>query len=166
MKARNPSPPEVAESPLSWLRSRRDKCGAPLVDDAGYTAGERLRADFALAAMGPRTTMDWEALGLRVDASPRPGGATGGEGPMAARARLAAALAAVGPDFGAVLIDVCCREKGLGLLERERDWPLRSAKVVLRLPLAALARHYGLVGTAAGARPVRQWGTPDFRPLA
>jgi hypothetical protein len=166
MSARNPSQREVAESPLAWLRNRRDKTGAPLVDDAAFTAGERLRADFALAAMGPRTTMDWEGLGSRVDASPRPGGVTGGEGPMAARARLAAALAAVGPDFAAILVDVCCHDKGLGPLERERDWPLRSAKVVLRLALAALARHYGLVATAAGARPVRQWGTPDFRPRA
>jgi hypothetical protein len=34
------------ESPLGWLRSRKDRNGRPLITDAQYVAGERLRADY------------------------------------------------------------------------------------------------------------------------
>ena len=53
----------LAESPLGWLRSRA------LIDARQFEAGERLRADYEMAALGPRVTMQWAA---RVD-----GGAAG-----------------------------------------------------------------------------------------
>lgn len=45
----------LAESPLSWLRSRG------LVDARQSEAGERLRADYETAQLGPRVTMRWDA---------------------------------------------------------------------------------------------------------
>lgn len=45
-----------AESPLSWLRARG------LVDARQYEAGERLRADYETASLGPRVTMRWNAM--------------------------------------------------------------------------------------------------------
>ena len=56
----------LAESPLGWLRSRG------LVDARQFEAGERLRGDYEMAALGPRVTMHWAA---RVD-----GGAPGNSG--------------------------------------------------------------------------------------
>ena len=34
-----------AESPLTWLRSRRGKDGKPLISEVQYLAGDRLRID-------------------------------------------------------------------------------------------------------------------------
>ncbi len=49
------------ESPLSWLRRRRDRDGRPLVDAAEFAAGERLRADYTRGQLMPRITANWSA---------------------------------------------------------------------------------------------------------
>ncbi|MFN4141501.1 DUF6456 domain-containing protein [Aestuariivirga sp.] len=152
-----------AESPLSWLRTRRDRAGRPLITDSQYMAGERLRADFERALMVPRTTMNWDAAGA--------GGRTGNvsaelsDGAIAARGRYIAALEAVGPELASILAQVCCLASGLEQAERVLNLPQRSGKAVLGLALTALARHYGLLAEGAG-RPagMSQWGLPDYRP--
>lgn len=156
-----------AESPLAWLHRRRDRDGQPLIDAGAFAAGERLRADLALARMLPRVTANWSAP---VAGGPRAGGddpAAASDAVIAARQRVRRALAAAGPDFAGLLVDVCGFLKGLDLVERERGWPARSGKVVLRLALGRLAAHYGLSGEARGrhaARGLRTWLAPDGRP--
>jgi hypothetical protein len=142
------------ESPLAWLASRTGRDGRSLISPVQFLAGERLRADFTRAQMMPRTTSNW--------ASP-PTGAAGGvghptEAMVAARQRVRAALAAVGPEFSGLLVDVCCFLKGLADVERERIWPPRSAKVVLQLGLDRLGRHYG-IGEEACGRATAKIGT-------
>ena len=86
---------------------------------------------------------------------------------LAARLRFDRAMRAVGPELAGVLVDVCCFLKGLETVEREHQWPARSAKLVLRLALESLARHYGLSEAATGlerARGIRQWGADGYRP--
>jgi len=48
-----------AESPIAWLFSRRDGDGNPLISEAEFNAGERLRADFWFAQMSPNVTQCW-----------------------------------------------------------------------------------------------------------
>jgi hypothetical protein len=160
------------ESPLAWLRRRRRKDGVALISEEQFQAGERLRADFTFAQLGPRVTANWD-LALASAPANRSGAAGAGvemaDNVVAAGERVARALRAVGPELSGTLVDVCCFLKGLEDLERETGWPQRSAKVVLDLALTRLARHYGLLrdGDAAssGKRP-RHWGTPDYRPSA
>ena len=155
------------ESPLAWLRRRRDHDGRPHIDAVEFAAGERLRSDYSRGQMMRRVTANWSA----AVADGRRGG-NGGiaeitEVGIAARRRVERALTAVGPDLAGLLVDFCCFLKGLEEVERERRWPARSAKVIVRLGLAALARHYGLAAEARGRRgsaPTRHWGTDDYRP--
>jgi Domain of unknown function (DUF6456) len=156
------------ESPLAWLRSRKGRDGLPLIDAAAFAAGERLRADFTRGQMAPRVTANWMAAvahSRRDGSSGRVADLT--DATMAARQRVNKAIDEVGPEMGGLLIDFCCFLKGIEEIERERQWPARSAKVVLRLALSALARHYGLAPKARG-RPrslgLRHWGAEDYRP--
>lgn len=139
----------AAESPLAWLHRRRDAQGCPLIDDAQYEAGERLRRDVTQASLLPSVTARWDAAIGRGGGVPRdPAGAT--DMVIAARQRVRGALEAIGGDFADLLLDLCAFLKGLEQIERERHWPARSAKIVVRLALARLAEHYGLMSEARG----------------
>ena len=149
---------DEAESPLARLAKRRGRDGRALIAAHHLMAGERLRADFTRAHLMPRTTSNWE--------SPMSSGRSGGEITgqstdvmIASRQRVTQALDAVGPEFSGLLLDVCCFLKGLEDIERERCWPIRSAKVVLQLGLDRLARHYGYAAQAKGRSdaPIRTW---------
>ena len=68
-------------------------------------------------------------------------------------------------DCAGVVLDMCGLLKGLQV-ERERGWPRRSAKLVLRTGLEQLAKHYGLHPVAVGtpSREDRKWMASDGRP--
>jgi len=149
---------DEAESPLGWLARRKGRDGQPLIEPIQLQAGERLRADFTRANLTPNVTSSWDASRAQGRRG-QSGGGTFTDAVVAAREQVNRALDAVGPEFAGVLLDVCCFLKGLEEVERERRWPLRSAKVVLQLGLNRLARHYGLASEAHGrARvPIRTW---------
>lgn len=155
---------DEAESPLAWLARRKGRDGTPFLDPAHVEAGERFRRDVEIAQIRQRVTADWSGAG-----------GSGRRGPqdlnvsdlaIAARQRLDRAAAAVGADLNGLLIDVCGLQKGLELVERERFWPPRSAKVVLKIALDRLAAHYGLSSAAQGPEigRMRRWGAADYRP--
>jgi Domain of unknown function (DUF6456) len=141
------------ESPLAWLARRKGADGKPLIDPACFAAGERLRADFERTGLQHRVTMDWGRFGSGASSGRGTGGSSLTDAMIAARQRMDHALADVGADLSGVLLDICCFLKGLDHVERERGWPPRSAKLVLTLALARLARHYGLMAEVKG---------PDF----
>ena len=130
------------ESPLAALARIKGKGGTLFLDPSHFDAGERLRADFTRGQMQPSLGQRWEPVS-RGRQSGMPGGAADlTEAALSARLRVDRALADVGPELSGVLLDVCCFLKRLSDVERERQWPARSAKLMLRTALAALARHY------------------------
>lgn len=156
---------DEAESPLAWLARRRGRNGRALIEAHQLQAGERLRADFTIANLMPRTTSNW-ASPVATDhgsGSASFGAAAATDVMVAARQRVHLALDAAGPEFSGLLLDVCCFLKGLEDIERERSWPPRTAKIVLQLGLERLARHYGYAGEARGAAraPLRTWLAED-----
>lgn len=137
---------DTEESPIDWLRRRKDRYGAPLIDEAAYQAGERLRTDIMLAGLLPGVTARWDGMPGGGPASP----SDATDRMIAARQRIRHAFDAVGSDFSDLLMDLCGFLKGLEQIERERGWPQRSAKIVVRLALARLAEHYGIEAAARG----------------
>ncbi len=158
---------DIAESPVGVL-ARSTRGGAPWLEPHAVGAAERLRRDFEIGRLQPRVTANWSAS---VATRRRSGDAAGlrhlTEMAMAARRRFDRAMLAVGPELSGVLVDICCFLKGLEVVERERQWPARSAKLVLRLALDSLARHYGYSSAATGvpgSNKTRHWGAEDYRP--
>lgn len=147
-----------SESPLAWLARRKGRDGGSLIAPHQFIAGEKLRADFTRANMAPRVTANWAAP---TGGRPRGSGLSPGEMTdvmLSSRQQVGRALDACGPEFAGVLMDVCCFLRGLEDVERERNWPARSAKVVLQLGLDRLARHYGFAGEAKGGpAKLRTW---------
>ena len=127
----------MAESPLSWLKARGK------IDARQFEAGERLRADYETAALGPRVTMRWDAA---------PGGRRGGPGEaldpttaqIAAKRRFHDAIGAAGAGLSDILWRVVCAGEGLPSAERALGWPTRAGKLVLRFALDRVADHYRL----------------------
>lgn len=128
----------LAESPLSWLRARG------LVDARQVEAGERLRADYEMASLGPSVTMRWQptpvARGRRAaaaDCDPT-------LAQLSAKRRFDEAVGAAGPGLNDILWRVVCAGEGLPMAEKALGWPARAGKLVLCLALDRLAAHYRL----------------------
>ena len=131
----------ATESPLLSLARRKDKNGQPFLSPDLVAAGERLREDFELAQIGPRITQNWDrfltggARGtFKADASDG--------GSEAAKSRVSSALADLGPGLGDVVLRCCCFLEGMEAVERRLGWSARSGKIVFRIALARLKRHY------------------------
>ena len=135
---------------LLRLAASRDADGAPFLGKHHVAAGERLAALVERARLGPRLTMSYDAA--RVGGRR---GAQNGVGEMTdsaahARQQLNQLAKSLPTDCWNVLFDVCGMGKGLQLIETERRWPRRSAKLVLRIGLEQLAERFGLAPHQAG----------------
>ncbi|MDQ6436855.1 DUF6456 domain-containing protein [Mesorhizobium sp. LHD-90] len=153
----------LAESPLAQLMRLKAKGGRRFLTSAEFEAGERLRSDYTRGHIMQRLGANWEADvadGRRGDTN---GIADLTDAALAARQRVDLALKAVGPELSGLLVDVCCFLKGLETVERERGWPARSAKMLLKTALGMLARHY-YPPAKSRAQAMFHWGAEGFRP--
>ena len=151
------------ESPLASLVRRKGKDGAPFLSIDEFNAGERLRADFTRGCMMQRVSANWSAAVSGGRRGGNDGLANLTDQALAARQRLDKALAAVGPELSGVLIDICCYLKGVEQVEMERQWPQRSAKLLLKAALGSLARHYNPAPKPVSGG-IRHWGGEGYRP--
>jgi hypothetical protein len=132
----------AAESPVAALGRKLDRDGKPYLEPDLVRIAERLREDFELAQMGPRVAQNWERFLTAGDRGSFGSDSGLAEGPAAARDRVAAALRDLGPGLGDVALRVCCFLEGVESAERRMGWAARSGKIVLRIALQRLKRHY------------------------
>ncbi|WP_417269759.1 DUF6456 domain-containing protein [Celeribacter sp.] len=135
----------AVESPVMVLARRRNKDGSMFLPPELVAVAERLREDFELAHMGDRAAQDWEAF-LAGEERGLLEGDVQGFGADAAQARAAAALDELGPGLGDVVLRCCCRLEGMEQAEKHMGWSARSGKIVLRIALQRLKRHYDRAG--------------------
>jgi hypothetical protein len=158
-----------SESPLLRLFQRKDARGQRYIDARQLAAGERLRMDFERSLLAPRITSAYaESAGsggrhwqMSDNAIEKMSAST-----MAARERLEAAFAAVGPELSGILYQVCCLAAGFEAAEAVLSLPPRSGKAVLNLALTRLARHYGLIRAhkPKDRGVIAHWAMDDYRP--
>jgi hypothetical protein len=132
---------------------------APFLAPHHLAAAERLERMIQRAHITQRVTMSYDigriggqrGMGNIVESAT--------DSAAAARQKLNSLAANLPPDCWNVLFDVCGLGKGLQLIETERRWPRRSAKLVLRIGLDQLASVFGLsphTASAAGG-VTRSW---------
>nr|WP_073141244.1 DUF6456 domain-containing protein [Litoreibacter ascidiaceicola] len=132
----------MAESPLAMLARRRDKDGRTFLAPDLVQAGERFREDYELAQMGQGAALRWDRFMVSGDRTELSGDATIAEAPKAARERILSALDELGPGLSDIIMRCCCFLEGLEAAEKRMGWSARSGKVVLRIALQRLHRHY------------------------
>ncbi|WP_375449584.1 DUF6456 domain-containing protein [uncultured Devosia sp.] len=148
------------ESPLARLAIGRYG-EPPFLLPHQVAAGERVRRLVERARLSPRLTMSYN--------STRSAGSGGSvvadlsDSAVDARRKLDAVARALPPDCSGVVFDVCGLLKGLQTVETERQWPRRSAKMVLRIGLEQLALHWGLSSQATGPEGASVAGWLDQR---
>lgn len=151
----------LAESPLSRLVSG-DRA---FLEPHQIEAAERVRSLVERAQLRTRTTMNYsgEATGGRRQ---RNAAETVTDMAVDARRALNGIHGALPAECAGVVMDVCGWLKGLQQVERERGWPRRSAKLVLRIGLEQVAQRMGLGPHALGRErvPQRSWLEEGARP--
>jgi hypothetical protein len=135
----------------------------PFLDKHHLAAAERLERLVQRACLAPRLTMSY---GSSTVASRGQVNIAGDLSDIAAdaRTRINGLAERLPPDCWDVLFDVCGLGLGLQEIEVARQWPRRSAKLVLRIGLEQLAREFGLAPHIAGHHGGRVSGWLERRP--
>ena len=150
----------LAESPLARLAAGE----TAFLERHHVEAGERIRRLVERAQLQPRLTMAYS--GSRTAGNRQQAATDISDLAADARKALTEIHRLLPSDCAGVVLDVCGLLKGLQEVERDRGWPRRSAKLVLRIGLEQVAQHYGLGPFAVGqkSRKPRIWLDDGARP--
>lgn len=127
------------ESPLIGLSRRRDSEGKPFLSRELVAAGERLREDYELVEIGFDGFDGWNDV---LEGRRAPVQQIASQAAQDAMMRIGDALSDLGPGLGDVALRCCCFLEGLEQTEKTMGWSARSGKIVLRIALERLRRHY------------------------
>lgn len=136
---------------VTRLGSSREKGQAPFLLPHHLAAATRFERLVAQSQVRQRVTMSYSPTTVGGDKGAANHVETASDGAADARLRLSRLAASLPADCWGVLFDVCALGKGLQLVETERRWPRRSAKLVLRIGLEHLAAQFGLSAKAEGS---------------
>ena len=138
----------VVESPLILLARRRDRDGNMFLSEELVRAGERLREDFEMSQLSKLVEHGPEKI---IEEVCKPNYENEiSRASLTARQSIAGALRDLGPGLADVVMRCCCLLEGLESTEKKMGWSARSGKIVLRIALQRLKRHYDAMGDAAG----------------
>lgn len=139
------------DAPLHVLARRNRSDGGAWLPPELVAAALRFRESWEIAQIGGGLTRDWEALVAGRLAEGR--GVAGPQGAptrrLEAEEALSAAIRALGPDLAETVLLGVCQEQGMEDIEKRLAFPARSGKIVLRIALRMLARHYSEAGSRA-----------------
>lgn len=125
----------VVENPILSLSRRKDKNGKPFISKEQLSAGEHLRQDYELSGLSVEDLqLAKDQLAIANASLPK--------GVTSARQRLKQALDDLGPGLAEAAFECCCLQRGLEVTEKKMGWSSRSGKIVLRIALTRLLRHY------------------------
>lgn len=141
---------------VARLATGRD--GTSFLAPHHLAAAERFERLVQRAQLTPRVTMSYSPTNVGGRGRQGNGVETASDSAADARLKLSRLASTLPADCWGVLFDVCGLGKGLQLVETERRWPRRSAKLVLRIGLEQLAGQFGLAAHASGAgTATRHW---------
>lgn len=150
------------------LRLATDRTGEdqPFLLAHHLLAAARLERLIERAGLVPRVTMSYDPGRVGSGGRSGNGAAEASDSAASARQKLNGLASAIPADCWGVMLDVCGFGKGLQVIETERRWPRRSAKLVLRIGLEQLAQLFGLTPQATGTDrgPMRTW-LPERLPI-
>ena len=140
--------PVRGEAPLKILARRRDGQGDAFLSRDLVQAGLRLSEDFILSAASSCVQDTINNVAAILD------GALDSQvtGDIAAWGRFIASLRDLGPGLADIALRSCCLNEGLERSEAALGWSARSGKVVLRIALVRLKRHYDALYGAGGGQ--------------
>ena len=139
--------PKSTSSAITRLHKLKDSNGQPYLDKAACKAAIKLEYDFIQAGLVSGLTSNWERMDAIKSRSRRSGNrqaVLSDAPPRCARQISRRPSQALPSEYSGLLVDICCFHQSLSDVETANQWPRRSAKLVLKLGLLQLARHYGL----------------------
>mgnify|MGYP003653521423 CR=1 FL=1 len=141
----------IEDNVITRLATGRDSDGQPFLSPHHLLAASRLERLIRQAQLSPRLTMSYDRARTGERRRSGPGVDDLADCASSARQRLNRLAEILPADCWGVMFDVCGLGKGLQMVETERRWPRRSAKLVLRIGLTQLADAMGLQPIATGA---------------
>ncbi len=146
---RNGIKKNLAESPISKLTIFKDKKN-PFLKPHHIEAAKKFALLFEKSQLRARTTINYFASPKGKEKYSNFTTAELSDMAIDARRKIEQLLNGMPDECASVIIDICGLEKGLQIVESEKGWPRRSAKLVLRIGLEQLAQKFGLTPKAVG----------------